>query len=91
MVWHQQEHVGPPQELFLAMTDGRKQFLGDIRQGKLILEPRLAVDGNEIDLHLRINPQWNRMRQGRALRHFHAARIETDAENRKQGSNGVRR
>ena len=76
MVGHEQEQIWPPQKLFLPVTDGFEQSFGDIRQRELILETLFAVDGDEINLLLRIKPQWNLVRQRFALRDFHDWRIK---------------
>ncbi|HTB82533.1 MAG TPA: hypothetical protein VK742_02660 [Candidatus Sulfotelmatobacter sp.] len=79
MVRHQQKQMRPPQEFFLPMANRFKNACGNLRQGKLISASRLqartprglfaviksfpAVDRYEIDFLLRVNPQWNVVRE----------------------------
>ncbi len=58
------------------MTNGVKQPPGENRQSKLIFETLPAVDGDEIDFLLRINPRRSGMRQTVALRAFHARMLQ---------------
>jgi hypothetical protein len=62
VIGHEQEQIGPPQKLLLAVTEGFKQRWRDIRQGELISEALLAIDRDKINLLLRINPRWNFVR-----------------------------
>ena len=72
---HEQEQIRPPQKLFLTMTDGFKQACRGIGQGELISKTLFAVDGDEINLLLRIDPRRNFVRQRFASRDFHGGRI----------------
>src|SRR6266540_2673004 len=72
MVRHEQEQIRPPQELFLPVTDGFKQSLGDdVGQRELIFETFFAFDADEIYFLLWINPGRNFVRQSFASRDFH--------------------
>ena len=72
VVGHEQEQIRPPQKLFLPVTDGFKQSLGDVGQGELISETFFAFDADEINFFLRVNPGRNLVRQSFASRDFHA-------------------
>ena len=62
MIGHEQEYMWPPKTLFLPMPDSFKERLGNYAGGQLIHSTRFAIDGNEINLPLRIYPQRNLMR-----------------------------
>ncbi|PYJ57916.1 MAG: hypothetical protein DME24_17950 [Verrucomicrobia bacterium] len=75
VVGHEQEQIWPPQKLFLTMTNGFKQACRDFGQGELISKTLFAVDGDEINLLLRINPRRDFVRQRFATCDFHGGRI----------------
>ena len=56
MIGHQQEQIRPPQEMFLPVPDSFKQLFRHGWQCQLIAEAFPAVDGDEINLPVRINP-----------------------------------
>src|SRR5258706_464561 len=66
------KQIRPPQKLFLPVTDGFKQSLGDLGQRELIPETFFAIDADEINFLLRVNPRRNLVRQRFASRNFHA-------------------
>src|SRR5258708_269300 len=53
------------------MTNGLEQSLGYLGQCELILGAFFAVDGDEIDFPIRVNPRWNRVWQRFASGDFH--------------------
>ena len=75
MIRHQQKNVRPPQKLFLSVTDGFKQSRGDFRQSKLVAAAFPAVDGDEINFAVRVNPQWHVMRQRFSLGRVHGWKV----------------
>ena len=77
---HEQEQIRPPQQFFLTMTDGFKQSFGDARQRELIFETFFAVDANEINFLLRVNPRRNLVRQRFASRDFHVGDDRTKCD-----------
>jgi len=79
MVWHEQEYIRPPFQLFLPMTNSFKQTSSDFRQRELIPGALAAVDRNEINRLLWINPGRNFMGQRFALRQFHARMLKSRA------------
>jgi hypothetical protein len=62
MIGHEQEYMWPPKALFLPVPDRFKECFGDFVGGQLIRSTQFAIDGNEINLPLRIYPQRNLMR-----------------------------
>ena len=79
MIRHQQKNVRPPQELFLPVPDGFKQADGNFWQGKLVVTAFPAVDGDEINLPVRVNPQGHVMRQGFSSGPVHAPKVFANA------------
>ena len=75
MIRHQQKNVRPPQKLFLPVADGFKQAGGNFRQGKLVMAAFPAVDGDEINFPVRVNPQWHVMRQGFSFWNVHGGKV----------------
>lgn len=71
MIGHEQEEIWPPQKFFLPVANRFKQPFGDIRQCQLVSETLLAIDSDEIDFFLWINPRRNLVWQSLALRDFH--------------------
>ena len=57
MIGHEEEKIRPPQKFFLPVTNGLEEVCGNVRYCELILEAFRAVDGDEIDFLLGINPQ----------------------------------
>jgi hypothetical protein len=65
------------------MANGFKQWFGDIRQRELIPDTLFAVDGDEINSPLRVNPRRNLVWQIFASRDFHGGIIGTDTNHGK--------
>jgi len=63
MIGHEQKDIRPPKTLLLPMPDRFKEWLGDLVGGQLIRSTQFAIDGNEVNLPLRINPWRNFVRQ----------------------------
>ncbi len=76
MIRHEQKQIRPPQKRLLSMPNCFKQFFSYIRQSELIHKTLVTVDGNKIDLLLRIHPQRHLMRQAFATRNFHSRKIK---------------
>ena len=63
MIGHEQKDIRPPKILLLPMPDRFKECIGDLVGGQLIRSTQFAIDGNEVNLPLRINPWRNFVRQ----------------------------
>ena len=75
MIGHQQKQIRPPKEFLLPMLNRFKDLFRHFRQSQLVSETLLAVDGDEIDFLVWINPQRNLMREMLAGVIFHGQRI----------------
>src|SRR5262245_54963661 len=67
MIGHEQKQIRPPQKLLLPMLNGCEDLLGNLREGRLILEAPPAVDRDEIDFLARIDPQRDVVRETHGL------------------------
>ena len=63
MIGHEQENMRPPKSLLLPMPDGFKESRRNFVRGQLAGSTQFAIDGDEVNLPLRINPQRNFVRQ----------------------------
>ena len=63
VIRHEQKNMRPPEILILTMPDGFKENRCDCVRGELVGHARFAIDGDEINLFLRINPQRDFVRQ----------------------------
>ena len=63
MIGHKQENMRPPKSLLLPMPDSFKESRRNFVRGQLAGSTHFAIDGDEVNLPLRINPQRNFVRQ----------------------------
>jgi len=59
MIGHEQENMRPPKSLLLPMPDGFKESRRNSVRGKLVGPTQFAIDGDEVNRPLRVNPQRN--------------------------------
>jgi len=75
MVGHQQKNMRPPQSLILPVTDGFKERRRSFFDGQLVGSAQFTIDGDKINLPLRINPQRDCVRQGFSAGNVHGESI----------------
>ncbi len=68
------------------MLDSFKKWFRHFWQGQLVSEALLTVDSDKIRFLVRINPQWNLMREMFSRAVFHVAMVSTE----RSGGNGER-
>src|SRR5262245_3687247 len=74
MIRHQQKKMWPPNVLLTSMLHCSEEVLCYVEQRKLIPESLFAVDGDEVNLPVRIHPKRNVMRQTSWTR-LHGAKV----------------
>jgi hypothetical protein len=62
MIGHKQENMRPPKSLLLPMPDGFKESRCYFVRSQLAGSTHNAIDGDEVNLLLRVNPQRNFVR-----------------------------
>ena len=63
MIGQEQENMRPPKSLLLPMPDGFKESRRNFVRDQLAGSTQFAIDADEVNLPLRVNPQRNFVRQ----------------------------
>ena len=63
VIGHEQEYMWPPKEVFLPMPDGFEEWCCNRWKSESVVGTFAAVDGDEVNLLLRIDPKRDVMRQ----------------------------
>ena len=78
MIGHEQEQIRPPKPFLLSMPEGFEESRRNFIYGQLVCSSHFAINGDEVNLSLRINPKGDFVRQWLPAGNGHGKMIRPD-------------